>query len=84
MDRRTPDKPQPHAAAEHAQPEGAPTLPAWKTFTVQFTQETGVGTGVFAGRVEHLNSGCRERFASQEQLLAALLRMLADIEGRRG
>jgi hypothetical protein len=60
--------------------QSAPTLPAWKAFAVQFSTETCPVTGVFSGRVEHLNSGRRARFASKADLLAVLERMLADIE----
>ena len=60
--------------------QSAPTLPAWKAFAVQFSTESGAGGGVFAGRVEHLNSGRRARFTSKQDLLAVLERMLGDIE----
>jgi hypothetical protein len=60
--------------------ESAPTLPAWKAFAVQFSTETGPESDVFSGRVEHLNSGRRARFASKAELLAVLARMLADLE----
>ena len=46
---------------------------------MQFTTETCGVAGIFSGRVEHLNSGRRARFASKEDLLAVLERMLADI-----
>jgi hypothetical protein len=68
------------ASADSAAQSSAPTLPAWKAFAVQFSTETGASTGVFSGRVEHLNSGRRARFASKEDLLAVLERMLGDIE----
>ena len=57
-----------------------PTLPAWKAFAVQFSYETSTRTGVFSGRVEHLNSGRRARFASRRELLATLERLLDEIE----
>jgi len=59
---------------------GAPTLPAWKAFVVQFSRGTATRTGVFAGRVEHLNSGRRARFESRQDLLATLERLLDEIE----
>jgi hypothetical protein len=68
------------ASPDSAGQPAAPTLPAWKAFTVQFSAETGAGRGVFSGRVEHLNSGRRARFASKEDLLAVLDRMLTDVE----
>jgi hypothetical protein len=55
-------------------------LPAWKAFAVQFSQETGIRPDVFSGRVEHLNSGRRARFASRQELLAVLERLLDEIE----
>jgi hypothetical protein len=57
----------------------APTLPAWKAFVLQLNQDTTPDSGVFAGRVEHLASGRRERFASGEELLAAVIRLLRDM-----
>jgi len=50
--------------------ETPPALPAWKAFVVQFTLETGVEPGRFAGRVEHLSSGQRACFDSSRELLA--------------
>ena len=68
------------STAPPAVKQSAPTLPAWKAFAVQFSTETDPQTGVFSGRVEHLNSGRRARFGSKQDLLAALERMLRDIE----
>jgi hypothetical protein len=64
------------ASAQH---EVGPTLPAWKAFVVQFSRETGAGTGVFSGRVEHLSSGRRGRFSSTEELVAILTELLAEV-----
>jgi hypothetical protein len=55
-------------------------LPAWKAFAVQFSQETCTRSGLFSGRVEHLNSGRRARFGSRHELLAVLERLLDEIE----
>ena len=66
------------AAASRASAD-APALPPWKAFVVQFTQETSAGSGVFAGRVEHLNSGRRARFKSAADLIATLERLLGQI-----
>ena len=59
-------------------PDGAEVaaLPFWKSFVVQFSRETRKQTGTFAGRIEHLSSGRRVRFASAKELLAALGKML--------
>lgn len=46
---------------------------------VQFSADTRAGGKVFAGRVEHLNSGRRARFASPPELVAALERLLGDL-----
>jgi hypothetical protein len=58
-----------------------PALPAWKAFVVQLSRDTRGPPGVFAGRVQHLSTGRRARFNSEEELLATLLRLLADVEG---
>ena len=46
---------------------------------VQFSRETRAKTGAFSGRVEHMSSGRRARFASKQGLLAVLKDMLADL-----
>jgi hypothetical protein len=51
-------------------------LPVWKAFVVQFSRETRTRSGAFSGRVEHLNSGRRDRFGSREELLASLDKLL--------
>jgi hypothetical protein len=56
--------------------EEVPALPVWKAFVVQFSRETRTQTGTFSGRVEHLSSGRRSRFASKEELFAAVGTML--------
>lgn len=65
-------------AASDPQDE-VPPLPAWKAFVVQFSRETGVEPGAFSGRVEHIESGRRARFASPDSLLAALAKMIAQL-----
>src|SRR5262249_49487128 len=59
-------------------PHAEPTLPPWKAFVVQLTNDTTPYGGTFAGRVEHLGSGRRERFSSGKELLAALLCLLEE------
>jgi hypothetical protein len=56
-----------------------PELPAWKAFVVQFSRETGTPAGIFAGRVEHLSSGRRARFHSQEELVAILEKLVGEL-----
>ena len=59
---------------------GGPTLPSWKAFVIQLSQETTPESGVFTGRVEHLGSGHRERFASGKELLSAVMHLLRELE----
>lgn len=57
-----------------------PELPAWKAFVVQFSRDADAHAGGFSGRIEHLSSGRRARFASREDLLAILEHELEDLE----
>jgi hypothetical protein len=59
--------------------ESIPEFPAWKAFALQFSHETGTKPGAFAGRVEHFSSGRRARFASKEELLPLLSKMLGEL-----
>jgi hypothetical protein len=59
-----------------------PALPSWKAFVIQLSQDTTSESGIFAGRVEHLASGRRERFASGKELLSAVMSLLSDLEGQ--
>ena len=59
---------------------GEPALPSWKAFVIQLSHDTTPDSGIFAGRVEHLGSGRRQRFASGKELLAMVMRLLSDIE----
>jgi hypothetical protein len=65
--------------AKSSDGEEVPALPVWKAFVVQFTR----GTGTFAGRVEHMSSGRRARFASREDLIATLHQMLDQLGENR-
>src|SRR5262245_34151447 len=56
-----------------------PSLPAWKVFVGQFSRETSVRRGTFSGRVEHMTSGRRARFASTRELLAVLRTRLSEL-----
>jgi len=64
------------------QSEAIPSFPVWKAF-VLFSRETGTQAGIFSGRLEHLSSGRRARFASREELLPLLSKMLDDL-GEKG
>jgi hypothetical protein len=65
-------------------PADAPELPTGKAFIVQLSRETGPTLQPFAGRVEHLATGRRARFASFEDFQAAMIRLLAEAKQRRG
>lgn len=56
-----------------------PELPPWKAFVVQFSRDTTSQTETFSGRVEHISSGRRVRFASREELLDALGKMIGQL-----
>jgi hypothetical protein len=56
-----------------------PALPVWKAFVVQFSRETRTQTGEFSGRVEHMRSGRRARFASTRELLSVLQTLLDEL-----
>ena len=63
-------------------PLNAPELPTGKAFVLQLSRDTGPTLQPFAGRVEHLASGRRLRFASFEDFRAAVVRLLR--EAREG
>jgi len=63
-------------------PPDAPELPTGKAFVLQLSRDTGPTLQPFAGRVEHLASGRRLRFASFEDFRAAVVRLLR--EAREG
>jgi len=78
MSTRTPERRPRSASSGEADSANGPALPAWKAFVVQFSQRR---TGdIFSGRLEHLHSGRRVEFASREELIGALERLLAEIE----
>jgi len=64
-------------------PADAPELPTGKAFMVQLSRETGPTLEPFAGRVEHLATGRRARFASFEDFQAAMIRLLSEAKQRR-
>jgi len=55
-----------------------PGLPYANAFVVQFTAETDARLEHAGGRVEHLQSGRRARFASTADLLACMVSLLTD------
>jgi hypothetical protein len=57
-----------------------PALPSWKAFVIQLSRDTTPDSGVFAGRIEHLGSGRRRRFASGKELLSMVMRLLHDLD----
>ena len=61
-----------------------PALPSWKAFVIQLSHDTTPDSGIFAGRIEHLGSGRRQRFASGKELLATVMRLLSDLGAQRG
>jgi hypothetical protein len=56
------------------------TLPYAKAFVVHFAAETNARLEHVIGRVEHLQTGCRSRFASIEGLLACIRTALAEAD----
>ena len=56
----------------------APELPTGKAFVLQLSRETGPTLEPFAGRVEHLATGRRARFATFEEFQAAVIRLLSE------
>ncbi len=58
----------------------APALPSWKAFVIQLSQDSTPESGTFAGRVEHLTSGRRVRFASGKELLSSVMRLLRELD----
>lgn len=61
-----------------ASPPG-PTLPTNRAFVVQFRAPAADGSADQAGRVEHIVSGQAARFASAEELLAFITRVLSEL-----
>jgi hypothetical protein len=58
-------------------------LPYERAFVVQFGAETDVRLGTVKGRVEHLRTGRRSRFASVDELLAWIKATLAASDATR-
>jgi len=63
-----------------ASPAAGPELPPGKAFVVQLSRDTGPTLEPFAGRLEHLRTGRRARFASFEDFQTAMSRLLSEAE----
>ncbi len=68
--------PQPKA---HGKLQTESPLSPYRAFVVQFRVETNVRRRRYAGRVEHVVSGQATHFASLEELLTFIGRMLATV-----
>ena len=54
-------------------------LPSQRAFVVQFSAQTNVEPGRFAGRVEHVVSEHARRFQTLEELVGCLVQMLVTL-----
>ena len=61
------------------QSAGQTPLSPHRAFVVQFRAETEVEQGRFVGRIEHVVSGRATHFASLEELLAFIARVLTTV-----
>ena len=59
-------------------------LSPYRAFVVQFHAETNAAHGKVSGRVEHVTSGQATHFASVEELLAFIGRMMATVRENKG
>jgi len=59
-----------------------PSLPTNRAFVVQFRAETELERGRWAGRVEHVVSGQATHFASLEELVAFMARVLTAVRAQ--
>jgi hypothetical protein len=66
-----------------ARADNASALPYAKAFVVQFGAETDARLGHVTGRIEHLQTGRRSRFASVDELLTWMMAMLAGVAASR-
>ena len=67
---------------QNPQQTQAVTLPANRAFVVQFEGAPAGQAAPLAGRVEHITSGRRARFASWEELQRFIEQELAQLEER--
>ena len=54
------------------------SLPSTRAFLVQLQQNSGESGQGFAGRVEHVTSGCSIRFQSEEELINWIRQFLGE------
>jgi len=59
-----------------------PSLPTNRAFVVQFRAETEAERGRWVGRVEHVVSGQATHFASLEELLAFITKVLTTVHAQ--
>lgn len=55
-----------------------PRFPSGRAFVVQFASGSDIDADRYVGRVEHVVSGRGERFASRDELLRFMARILRD------
>lgn len=67
----------------HGKLQAESPLSPYRAFVVQFRAKTNVARGQIAGRVEHVVSGQATHFASLEELLAFIGRVLATVRAPR-
>jgi hypothetical protein len=73
----------PHSPPKtHRQLQPESPLSPYRAFVVQFRLETNMARGQVRGRVEHVVSGQTAHFASVEELLAFIGRVLATVRAR--
>jgi hypothetical protein len=58
-------------------PASEPPLPAERAFVVQLRAQSGPADDLFLGRAEHMATGTAERFASAEELISFIEKVLA-------
>lgn len=68
------------AAASEGPLSNTPELPTGRAFVLQLTRDTGPTLQPFAGRVEHLATGRRARFATFEDFQQAVIRLLREAQ----
>jgi hypothetical protein len=68
----------PRTGAGEPESPNAPELPTGKAFVLQLSHDTGPTLQPFVGRVEHLATGRRARFATFEDFQQAVSRLLGE------